>query len=124
MPLKEICERTLQKNKKYSRSHTDEHYSKMTRIAVSSRLQELNEFDDTEGLPAMKEKLKEMERTRQLAAWHDHSSVANHGYLIFLACVLYDPASHLTDKEYEKKYGKPIEVQKIVEEPELYIFAR
>lgn len=88
----------------------------MTRIAVSSRLQELNELDDTEGLPAMREKLKEMERTRHLAIWHDQ--------MMFLACVLYDPVIHLTDKEYEKKYGEAIKVQKIVEEPELYIVAR
>lgn len=96
----------------------------MTRIAVSDRLQELNEFDDTQGLPAMREKLKEMERTRHFAVWHDHSSVANQGYLMFLACVLYDPAIHLTDKEYEEKYGEAIEVQKVVEVPELYIVAR
>lgn len=124
MPLNEIREQTLQKHKRYSRSHSDEHYSNMTRIAVSGRLEELYEFDDTEGLPVMREKLKEMERTRHLAIWHDHSSVANHGYLMFLACVLYDPAIHLTDKEHEEKYGEAIEVQKIIEEPELYIVAR
>ena len=124
MPLSEIRERTLQKHKRYHRSHPDEHYGNMTRIAASDRLQELNEFDDTQGLPAMREKLKGMERTRHLAVWHDHSSVANHGYLMFLACVLYDPAIHLTDKEYEEKYGEAIEVQKIVEEPEIYIVAR
>ena len=97
----------------------------MTRIAVSDHLQELNEFDDTERLPAIGEKLKEMERTRHLGVWHDHSSVPNQGYLMFLACVLYDPAIHLTaDKEHQEKYGEAIDVQKVVEEPELYIVAR
>ena len=103
--------KSVNEHKRYPRSYSDEHYNNITRIVViSSRLQELNEFDDMEGLPAMREKLKEIERTRHLAVWHDHSSVANHGYPMFLACVLYHPLIHLTDKEYHEKYGQAIAV--------------
>lgn len=96
----------------------------MSRIAVSNRLAEVGELVETEALSTMRQKLKKMERTRHLAVWHDHSSVANHRYFLFLVGVMYDPAIHLTDKEFKENCGKEVEVQKIIEKPELYIVAR
>jgi len=43
---------------------------------------------------------------------------------LLFASVVYDPAIHLTSQEYEKDFGKAIDVQKIVEESELFIVAR
>jgi len=96
----------------------------MSRIAVSNHLAEVGELDETEALSTMRQKLKKMERTRHLAVWHDHSSVANHGYFLFLVGVMYGPAIHLTDKEFKENCGKEVEEQKIIEKPELYIVAR
>ncbi|KAK3715334.1 hypothetical protein QZH41_010105 [Actinostola sp. cb2023] len=56
--------------------------------------------------------------------WHDHSTVANHGHLLFLATVAYDPAFHLTSQEYKEKTGKDIDIQEEVESPQVYIIAR
>ena len=84
----------------------------------------MGELDETEVLSTMRQKLKNMERTRHLAVWHDHYSVANHGYLLFLVGAMYDPAIHLTDKQFKEKCGEEVEVQKITEKAELYIVAR
>lgn len=99
MPLDDVCERLLLKHKKFTRFHLDEYYGSMSRIPVSNRLADVGELDETEALSSMRQKLKNMERTRHPAVWHDHTSVANHGYLLFLVGVSYDPAIHLTDKE-------------------------
>ena len=37
---------------------------------------------------------------------------------------LFDPAVHLTNEEYKSKTGKTVNVQEIIEKPELYIVAR
>ena len=115
LPLDEVRERLLLKHTKYTRFHSEEYYGSMSRIAVSNRLAEMGELDETEALSTMRQKLKNMERTRHLAVWHDHSSVENHGYLLFLVGVMYDPAIHLTDKEFKEKCGEEVEVQKIIE---------
>ena len=96
----------------------------VSRIAVSNRLAEVGELVETEALSTIRQKLKKMERTRHLAVWHDHSSVANHRYFLFLVGIMYDPAIHLTNKEFKENCGKEVEVQKIIEKPELYIVAR
>ena len=56
--------------------------------------------------------------------WHDASCLANHGHLVFIVHTLYDPAIHLTDEECKIKTGKSVNVQSIIEKPELYIAAR
>ena len=56
--------------------------------------------------------------------WHDASCLANHGHLVFMVHTLYNPAIHLTDEEYKIKTGKSVNVQSIIEKPELYIVAR
>ena len=123
-PLDEIREKMLEKQIQYTRSHPDLYYDEMTRIEVASRLKELNELDETEGLTKMRKKLKSLERTRHLIVWHDHSTVANHGHLMFMISVLYDPAFHITTEEYKEKTGKNIDIQEAVEQPQVYIIAR
>lgn len=72
----------------------------------------------------MKEKLKEVERTRHLMVWLDNSTVANSGYLVCLITCLYDPAVFYTDEEYKKAFGRNVNIQQIIEEPELHFIAR
>jgi len=124
IPLDEIRKRTLQGQNKFTRQHPDCYYNDMSRIDIVKRLTDLNEFDDGDGLDKMREKLKTLERTRHLMIWHDHSTVANHGHLLFLATVAYDPAFHLTSQEYKEKTGKDIDIQEEVESPQVYIIAR
>jgi len=89
-----------------------------------SVFKKLNEFDDTQGLTAMREKLKKMQRQRHLMIWHDHSTVANHGHLVFVVTSAYDPALYLTKEEYYQKTGIWVDIQTEVEKPELYIVGR
>ncbi|KAK3696832.1 hypothetical protein QZH41_002382 [Actinostola sp. cb2023] len=124
IPLDEIRKRTLQGQNKFTRQHPDCYYNDMSRIDIVKRLTDLNEFDDGDGLDKMREKLKTLERTRHLMIWHDHSTVANHGHLLFLATVAYDPAFDLTSQEYKEKTGKDIDIQEEVESPQVYIIAR
>ena len=65
-----------------------------------------------------------MERTRHLQIWHDHSTLANHGHILFMVSCLYDPAVHLTNLEYKLETGEEIDVQMEVEKPEIYIVGR
>ena len=73
----------------------------------------------------MRERLKGIERTRHLKVWHDLSTIANHGHLVFMVSCLYDPAIHYLDGEYQNLTGcKNADIQTKVETPEIYIVAR
>ena len=65
----------------------------------------------------MKERLKQMERTRHLMIWHDLSTVANHSHLVFMATCLYDLATFYTCSEYEAMTGEKVNIQSVVEPP-------
>ena len=56
--------------------------------------------------------------------WHDHSTVANHGHLVFMVSCIYDPALYLTPEEYLQRTGKWVDIQSQVEKPEIYIIGR
>ena len=81
-------------------------------------------FSDTDDKGVLKAKLKEISHTRHLKIWHDLSTVANHGHLIFMIACLYDPALFYTNNEYERKTKRKVDVQTIIESPEVYIVAR
>ena len=78
----------------------------MSDNAVKDRLKELNEFDSTSSIEILCDRLKKYECTRNIILWHDASSFANHGHLVFMVHILYDPAIHLTNEEYRKKPRK------------------
>jgi len=123
-PLEEIRKRMIEKHRNYMRQHEDNYYDEMQRIQVAQRLEELGEFEDEEGLTLMRKKLKAFERSRNLLVWHDHSTVANHGHLVFMVSAVYDPALYLTPDEYHRLTGFAIDVQAEVERPEIYIVGR
>lgn len=124
IPLDEVRQKTLQKCKAYTRNHQDNYYDEMSRLTVVEKLKNLNEFDDSEGLTTMRNKLERLQRQRHLIVWHDHSTVANHGYLVFMVACIYDPAFYLTSKEYFEKTGLKVDIQSVVEKPEIYIVGR
>ena len=78
-----------------------------------------------ESLQSMRDRLKVIERTRHLKIWHDLSRINNHGHLVFMVSCLYDPEIHYLDSEYQNLTGcKNIDIQTMVETPEIYIVAR
>lgn len=55
IPLDDVRERLLLKHKKLTRFHLDEYYGSMSRIAVSNRLADVGELDETEALSTMRQ---------------------------------------------------------------------
>ena len=123
-PLEEIRKKTLMKHEKYMRMENDEYYSEMTREEVVKKLKNINEYEENEGLTKMRKKLERFSRTRHLQIWHDHSTLANSGHILFTISCLYDPALYLTDDEYLHITGKKVNIQAVIEKPQVYIVAR
>ena len=84
--LDEIRQITLCKQE-FTRQHPENYYDEMSRLDVTECLTELNKFND-DSLIKMGKKLKSLERTRHPTIWHDHSTVANHGHLLFMVSTL------------------------------------
>lgn len=67
-----------------------------------------------------RDKLRQSERTRTIAMWHDHSTLLGHGYILITAKVLYDTAVFKYSSELPP--GSPInDIQPYIEEPEIHI---
>ena len=123
-PLREIRRRKLHDHEKYIRNTTDVDFMNMAFEEVEMKLKYLNELKEEEDFPIVKERLKQMERTRHLKVWHDLSTVANHSHLVFMVSCLYYPALFYTNQEYQEKTGETVDIQQEVEPPELYLIAR
>ena len=68
--------------------------------------------------------LKKLCRTRHITLWHDHSTIAAHGYLLVLVSVLYDPAFFYTTEEMKSLKSVDIDVPAILDESEVHILGR
>ena len=124
-PLLEIRERMLSSQEKYMRQRTNDEYDKLTKNSLTKSLKAINEHIEGENEDEMRARLKDIESTRHLKMWHDLSTIANHGHLVFMVSCLYDPAVHYTTEEYQNLTGnKNIDIQMKVQTPEVYIVAR
>lgn len=128
IPLDEILANENERIEKAGilRLNKDSYYNEMNKEKIINRLKELNE-DNTEGnTEFLRNKLKTIERTRQIKVWHDHSCILNHTYINFMINYVYDNANFLTDKEFQKQNPtlSRIDCQKIVEKPQLYILGQ
>ena len=124
-PLTVIRENFLKSHASYMRKMSNEELSEMSREELIEKLVQVNAvFSDADDKEVLKAKLKEISHTRHLKIWHDLSTVANHGHLIFMVACLYDPALFYTNEEYERKTKRKVDVQTIIESPEVYIVAR
>ena len=123
-PFSKIRVALFNKHQKYMRLNSDSYFENLTDEEVSKRLITLNEFEPGETITSMRDRLKTFERTRNLAIWHDASSIANHGHILINIHVLYDPAVFYTSDEYEKNTNIKLNIQREVEEPVLHIIGR
>ena len=78
----------------------------------------------SDDIDEMRNQLKKYQRQRHWLLWHDHSTLANYGHILFCLRELYDPAIHVTKQEMLDKTGKDIDVQATVEETQLYILGQ
>ena len=121
-PLKEVCAQSAKIHKDLLRLRTDLEYDNMTSEQLKTRLQLLHEYNGNMTDDELRQHLKKCERTRHWLIWHDHSSIASSGFMLFLVREVFDPAVHLTSQEYkEKQGGKGVDVQSVIEAPHLYM---
>ena len=104
--LDTIRRKTLNKHQDFMRIFPDDFYDKTPRTKIIEELQRIDEFS-----PSMNDlsdtvlssKLKQLQRTRHLALWHDGSTLSNHSHLLMMVNVLYDCLSSTHLKIINKK---------------------
>lgn len=114
-----------QENLQVLRQHPDTYYENLPEHQAETLLQQLGETS-YERNGNIKEKLKEVQRTRHVKIWHDHSDLLNRSYVSFMVSFLYDPAVFFTDDEYANLHPgrKTGSIQSMVERPCLYILGQ
>ena len=66
--------------------------------------------------------MSQIERTRTLGMWHDHSTILGHGYVLITVRVMYDQAVFKVESELQEPepFGS---IQSFIEEPEIHLIA-
>ena len=122
--LDEIRSNINKEQKVFMRIMEDDELAQLTEPQLKQILFKIGEYEDGMSQDKMRETLKKLQRTRHLMFWHDGSTVSNHGHLLMMVAVMYDPAVFYTDDEYKAKYGDNINVQATIEKPHFYLLAR
>ena len=102
-------------------------YNNITQEEVIGELKRINEYADNFHNTAFADlclRLKKLQRTRHLCIWHNGSSIANHGHLMIMVNVIYDPAIFYTGDEYLSRFREKANIQREVEKPVMYLLAR
>ena len=82
---------------------SDDDYDSLGHESLGTFLKALKEYIERE---------MDIERTRHLKIWHDLSTIANRGHLVFMVSSLYELAIDYTNAEYESLTGcKNVDVQ-------------
>ena len=119
--LLDIRQKLLKKHEDLGllRNKPDEYYDTLSTTELKLMLEALGE--NTEGMldTELSMHLKTISRQRYLKVWHDHSSKSGHGHLLVTVSCIYDPAFYYSPLEVPG-----VDVQSIVERPELHIFGR
>ena len=68
--------------------------------------------------------MRENVNDRYLLMWADHAIILNNGYFIFSIKPIYSKTLYYSDKEMEELTSRKMDVQQIVEQPNVYMFAR
>ncbi|CAH1240896.1 Hypp6176 [Branchiostoma lanceolatum] len=123
VPLKEIQQKLLEKHVDLGYMRPQQNCKDIDYASVTKILKSINEDDDDQTLQVKQEKLSTITSTSHLCRWHDHSTLLSTWYLLVTVHPLYDPAIFYTSEEMRQQ-GKPMDVQSLVEEPEVYLLAR
>ncbi len=96
----------------------------MTKQQLQQELLRVNEtFQPAATIDELRTQLTHIRSHRHLKVWHDHSTISSHGHLLVTVACIYDSAFYFTQEEMRKK-GLDIDVQTVVEKPEVYILGR
>ena len=88
------------------------------------RINECKDSDFNENTDMLRERFKTFNTNRNLQIWQDGSIISNHSHLLMAVNTLYDIAIHMSDQEFQKRFGKTIDVHAEIEKPDVYILAR
>ena len=67
---------------------------------------------------------KAYQTKRNLAIWHNHSTILQTGCILFAVWIVYDPIVFLTEKECTCQTSKSVSnLQEIIKEPLIYMIA-
>ena len=66
----------------------------------------------------LRDRFKELQRTRTLALWHGHATLLGLGVVMITVHVVYDPAVFYTQSEY---ITQSLNLQSTVESPSIYM---
>ena len=126
-PLLQIRENLLEthNSKGFMRDSSDNHLKKMTKDYMKRQLNQIHEpYDPTSTEEELNDKLQHYMTRRHLLVWQDHSTLVNHGHLLLMVRVMYDPAVYYTPEEMKDITGKEVDIQEIIETPEVYLLAQ
>lgn len=120
IPLTQVRKSLLDKHTKYMRLNTDSELEGMNREQILQLLSIAHHSTPNSWSTAqLQAEIMSIQRTRNLAIWHDHSTILKTGYILFAVWVVYDPAVFFTDKEC----GIGSNIQETVEQPTIYMLA-
>ena len=128
-PLYEIRERTWKEHEAQGliRDHSQAHLEQLSKDDLIARLMAIGETIHS-ACDCHKDELIFLLKTymtrRHFIVWQDHSTLANHGHLLLMIRIAYDQALFYTPAEIYELTGKHVDVQEVVETPEVYILAR
>ena len=123
IPFLNIRKDALTRSRDLLKIKSDSYYNQLSKEELTVELQKIHE-EISDNIEEMRNQLKKYQRQRHWLLWHDHSTLANYGHMLFCLRELYDPAVHVTRQEMLDKIGKDIDVQATVEEPQLYILGQ
>ena len=120
IPLTDLRKSLLLKYEKYMRLNTDAEILHMTEEQILNLFSIAHHYPPSgSSLEQLRSELANIQRTRNIATWHDHSTILKHGYILFAIRVVYDPAVFLTDLECSQVTN----IQETVEQPVIYIIS-
>ena len=115
IPLRGIRKEALTRNKSFLKIKDDDYYTQLNREEIISEFQKIHE-EVSDNLEEMRSSLKKYQRQRHWLLWHDHSTLANYGHMLFVfEYSMTDPAIHFTRQEMIDKTSKDIDIQATIE---------
>ena len=119
IPLTTIRKKLLKKHESLGiiRNCSESFFEHLSSEEVNGRLQNLGITCDKDKVQALKNAC----RTRHLKIWHDHSTIAAHGYLLVLVSVVYDPVFFYSSQEMK---DLNMNVPDLLDNAEVHILGR
>lgn len=118
--LIELRKKFLASHEKYMRLHTDEQISAMSVEDLRDMMSKLNEISPN-CEHELRERFKELQRTRTLALWHDHATLLGLGVVMITVHVVYDPTVFYTQSECISSNSQSFNLQSTIESPSIHM---